>query len=404
MKNKFGWIIVCIVCVGVLFFSCSRKEEAGKSGQAAGSYTFPLSLKKEMSHSLEISYNWLISQQLNDGSWKSDPAITSLALYALVEKPGYMQVAKLDDAIKKGYDYVRKFVKKDGAIYKDDYQSYSTSVALMAFVELGSREDKGIIEGAKKFLLSVQFDESDGIDPKNNYYGGIGYEHADEGRPDLSNTQLAIEALKASDEYEAKYKDMFPAAGNTLETKNDPESLCLQKALVFLARCQNAKEVNNMPYGKNDGGFRYNTISDASDEGKDLSHSYGSMTYAGVKSLLYANVSKSDVRVRRALEWIRKYYTVDENPQLGQSSLYYYYYTFSKCLNALGDNVITDAKGQNHYWREDITKKLISIQHEEGYWVNTDGRYMENVKDITTAYSIIALKYAIKGLNESNIL
>jgi squalene-hopene/tetraprenyl-beta-curcumene cyclase len=403
MKNKFTWIAALIVCIAVLFSSCSGKQEAGKNGQAASSYTFPLSLKKEMSHSLEVSYNWLISQQLKDGSWKSDPAITSLALYALIEKPGYMQVAKLDDAVKRGFDYVRKFVKKDGAIYKDDYQSYSTSVALLAFAELGSKEDKGIIEGAKRFLLGVQYNESAKIDQKNNYYGGIGYEHLDGNRPDLSNTQLAIEALKASDEYEAKYKDLFPAQ-NATEMKNDPESLCLQKALVFLARCQNAKEVNNMPYAENDGGFRYDTIADTSDEGKDLSHSYGSMTYAGVKSLLFANVSKSDIRVKRAIEWIQKYYTVDENPQLGQSSLYFYYYTFAKCFNALGDNSITDDKGKIHYWREDLTKKLISLQHEEGYWVNTDGRWMENVKDITTSYSIIALKFAIKGLNESNIL
>jgi squalene-hopene/tetraprenyl-beta-curcumene cyclase len=54
-----------------------------------------------------------------------------------------------------------------------------------------------------------------------------------------------------------------------------------------------------------------------------------------------------------------------------------------------------DSKGNMHYWREDFIKKIISLQHEEGYWVNPDGRYQENVKDLATAYSVIAMKHAL---------
>ena len=38
------------------------------------------------------------------------------------------------------------------------------------------------------------------------------------------------------------------------------------------------------------------------------------MTYAGLKSFLYAGVSKDDPRVKAAVEWVRKHYTVTENP------------------------------------------------------------------------------------------
>jgi squalene-hopene/tetraprenyl-beta-curcumene cyclase len=136
---------------------------------------------------------------------------------------------------------------------------------------------------------------------------------------------------------------------------------------------------------------------------EDRSHSYGSMTYAGVKSLLYANVPKDDIRITMAMDWIKEHYTLEENPGFGTTSLYYYYMTFSKCLSILGDNVIVDKNGISHPWREDIVKKMISLQHEEGYWENSDGRYWENIKDLATAYSLIAIKYAFKGLKKKDI-
>jgi squalene-hopene/tetraprenyl-beta-curcumene cyclase len=122
------------------------------------------------------------------------------------------------------------------------------------------------------------------------------------------------------------------------------------------------------------------------------------MTYAGVKSLVYARVDRDDIRVTRAVSWIRSHYTLEENPGFGTAALYYYYMTFAKCLDALGEEVIVDDKGTKHYWREDVIKKLISLQHEEGYWVNPDARYWQNIKDLVTAYSIIGMKFALKGM------
>jgi len=50
-----------------------------------------------------------------------------------------------------------------------------------------------------------------------------------------------------------------------------------------------------MPYATNDGGFIYET----GHYKEDRSHSYGSMTYAGLKSLLFARVDKEDIRVKK---------------------------------------------------------------------------------------------------------
>ena len=43
------------------------------------------------------------------------------------------------------------------------------------------------------------------------------------------------------------------------------------------------------------------------------------MTYAGLKSMIYAGLSRDDPRVKAVLSYIIQHYTVDENPGLAQS-------------------------------------------------------------------------------------
>ena len=66
------------------------------------------------------------------------------------------------------------------------------------------------------------------------------------------------------------------------------------------------------------------------------------MTYAGLKSMIYAGLTKDDPRVKAAMEWIGKNWTLDENPGMqyadpsdpasAQSGLYYYYHTLARAL------------------------------------------------------------------------
>ncbi|ETR69545.1 MAG: hypothetical protein OMM_09501 [Candidatus Magnetoglobus multicellularis str. Araruama] len=106
------------------------------------------------------------------------------------------------------------------------------------------------------------------------YYGGIGYGGDD--RPDLSNTQLALEAIHAAEAYESRLKNVIPQTVSKIEADKKEFGLHWKKALVFLARCQNVKAVNKMPYATDDGGFIYETGTYK----KERSHSYGSMTYS----------------------------------------------------------------------------------------------------------------------------
>lgn len=386
--------LLAILLLGGLFFSGSLCYGGTKSIQLqpVKDASQNISLLKEAKHSLTLAHDFLLTSQLENGSWKNEPAITALVLYSFLLNPIYNPGAKSEKALLKGFEYLETFVKPDGGIYRNEYKSYTTAVCLLAFTESKLEKYKTLINNAKQFLIQFQVDESEGITEDHQFYGGIGY-GGDE-RPDLSNTQLALDAIKAAEDYEASYSGVVPANLSKVEKDERELGLHWRKALIFLARCQNVKAVNDMPYAEDDGGFIYET----GHYKEERSHSYGSMTYAGVKSLLYARVDKEDIRVKRAVSWIRSHYTLDENPGFGQAALYYYYMTFAKCLDALGEDVIVDDKGNKHYWREDLIKKLISLQHEKGYWVNPDARYWQNIKDLVTSYAIIGMKFALRGM------
>ena len=39
----------------------------------------------------------------------------------------------------------------------------------------------------------------------------------------------------------------------------------------------------------------------------------------------------------------------------------------AKALQTAGETFVTDAKGRSHNWRDELGRKLISLQHPEGY-------------------------------------
>ena len=117
------------------------------------------------------------------------------------------------------------------------------------------------------------------------------------------------------------------------------------------------------------------------------------MTYAGLKSFLYAGVDKHDVRVRAALDWISRNYDVKSNPGMGAQGLFYYYHTFAKALHTIGEPMVVDAKGVSHHWRNDLIRQLSEIQNEDGSWTNKADRWYEGDANLVTAYALLALSY-----------
>jgi squalene-hopene/tetraprenyl-beta-curcumene cyclase len=170
--------------------------------------------------------------------------------------------------------------------------------------------------------------------------------------------------------------------------------------LVFVSRCQNLESENNTtPFAaKNpDGGFYYTPAAGGDSEAGKLDNgglrSYASMTYAGLKSMIYAGVKPDDPRVKAAVKWCQLHYGLDENPGMGQAGLFYYYHTFAKALATAGMNEIEDAKGVKHNWRQDLLAELVRRQRPNGSWVNESDKWFEADAGLVTGYALLSLAY-----------
>ena len=325
---------------------------------------------------------YLKSAQEPDGSWGRYPATTALALAAFLRN-GRNEIK--EPAVAKGVKYLLAAVREDGGIYSNaDPQmalpNYNTALCLMTLALTRNAAYVPIIHKAQAFLIKAQFDEDDGLRPSDPKYGGMGYgdDPGDEDRPDLSNLQMALEALK--------------------ESGAETSSPVWKKAVIFIQRVQNRKVSNDQAWvkdGPNDGGFAYDTKG-TTFSGSGGHASYGSMSYAGLKSYIYAGVDRNDPRAKAAWDWIRANYTLTEHPGMGDASLYYYYHTVAKTFDVYGQKVFKDTKGKSHDWPHELATQLTSTQHPDGSWFNTNGRFWEDRPALVTSYTLIALSYCLK--------
>jgi squalene-hopene/tetraprenyl-beta-curcumene cyclase len=318
--------------------------------------------------------------QAADGSYSKQvgPAVTALCTTALLRHGRSPD----DPTVAKSLKYLESFVKQDGGIYLRGtvYRNYDTCLSLICFAAANKdgRYDK-LIKGADGFVKKVQWDEEEGKTKADFSWGGAGYGKYK--RPDLSNTAYLIEALKA--------------AGNGADSE------AMKRALIFVSRCQNLEtEHNQTPNAaKNpDGGFYYTGAGEGESKADRTAtgglRSYASMTYAGLKSMIFAGVGPDDPRVKAAYTWAQKNYDLKSNPGMGASGLYYYYHTFAKTLDAIGEDTIADAEGVKHDWRKELIAELASRQNEDGSWVNKKSpRWIEGDPNLVTGYALLALSY-----------
>ena len=320
---------------------------------------------------------FLIEQgQEPDGSFSPQvgPAVTALAVTALVESGTPADHA----AVTKGIDYLLSFRQPDGGIHRPNstVANYETAIALVALVASntdGRHDDT--LAAAQRFLTGIQWDGAE-AGAESPTYGGAGY--GSHQRPDLSNTAFLIEALRTA------------GAG-----EDDP---AIQRALVFVSRSQNLEGPHNtlpMATKNPDGGFYYTPANGGESQAGETPagglRSYGSMTYAGLKSMIYAGVAKDDPRVVAATDWLRRHYTFAENPGMGDAGHYYYLHTAAKALDALGEETVRDADGTSHRWREELAAAILSRQQPDGSWVNTNPRWLEGDANLVTSYALLAL-------------
>ncbi len=329
---------------------------------------------------------YLISAQESGGGWVADrgPGVSALVLKALIQTPG---IGAEHPAVQRGITAVLESQRDDGGVYGADglLKNYESSVTLSMLGVVPGAAHKPQIEKLQAFLKNLQWDESESIDHQNPWYGGAGYGMGK--RPDLSNTQLMLDALRDSG---------LP-----------PDDPAYQKALAFVQRCQMIGESNDQAFakGSTQGGFIYSPANGGESkamyvetEGRKELRAYGSMSYAGLKSMLYAGLSKDDARVKAVVAWLERHWTLEQNPNMPEAQakegLFYYYHTMARALAAYGDWAVRASNGRMHLWRHELVEQLGRMQRDDGSWANDADRWFEGYPQLTTAYAMLALQAA----------
>jgi squalene-hopene/tetraprenyl-beta-curcumene cyclase len=383
-------------------------KPAGPADAAsAGGYGYAANLgndlDKKVGDSLKKARKFLLAQRDDaTGMFKAQGPVvgfTAIATMALIASTARESVAA-DPTIGKSLEFIASKQKADGAIAgdKQDWANYETSASICAFANARVAKFSAVQAKARDYVLSLQIQG----DEKDVNFGGFPYEKEGDiqDTSDLSNAQYA--AAAAHD------------AGVT-------DKAFWARLVKFLDRSQNRSEGNDsvvkvkvgdvekQAVSGNDGGAGYGPGKSKAGwierpDGKVEPRSYGSMTYALLKCLLYAGVKTDDPRVTAAVAWLSKNFTVERNPgfesdkdpKKGMQGYYYFLETMSRALAEYEKTtgkalVVTDAAGKPHDWRKELSAKIVSLQKADGTWSNEQDRWEEGSPLLVTSYMVEAL-------------
>jgi len=330
---------------------------------------------------------WLAAHQGENGVWSDArfPALSALALWALAGSDDAAAAAAADKAVA----FLLTCVQTNGGIYAEvpgrkggGLSNYNTAICLTALHATGRKDLTRVIQNARAFLAASQYTGADEF-----HFGGFGYDHQNQREyTDLMNTHFAVEAMRRTQDVE----DLRPPG----EARAD---INWEHVLRYVERLQAQPEDGD----DNAGGFVYNPIDakagvETNDAGRVILRAYGSITYAGLMALLYADVPRDDPRVVSAVDYAARHWTLDENPGMGDQGLYFYYNVIARALTAgrLDAIVRRDGAGGPIRWREELARKVMSLQTPDGSWANENNRFWENDPVLATAYSMLTLQLA----------
>jgi len=367
---------------------------------AAAPAALPLSSPSMMPRAAELQAaidrgtSYLLKSQNSNGWWSTpeQPAVTALVLASLNFNPSRRDPKNATSEINRAYDFILSSAKPDGSIQRSGLANYNTALCLIALASANDGNFKPVILAARKYLANSQIDF--GVKGTNDtpFDGGIGYgskyQHSD-----MNNTLIAIEAMRLSEGLLVK--------DGPGESK--PESDVDWAAVArFLENCQNLPSINKADWvssnPKDLGGFVYYPgVSNAggvtnAQTGRVALRSYGSMSYGGLLSYIYARVDENDPRVVAVLGWLRANYTLAENPGMGRQGYYYYLHLMTKALSAARVEKLKLSDGSEVDWRAEVASQLIKLQKPDGSWVNPEKRFWETDSILVTSYALMALE------------
>jgi squalene-hopene/tetraprenyl-beta-curcumene cyclase len=384
--------LVCLVILALATVALAGETVSPDPQPIAVGPASDISLAKEVEHAIDRGLAFLLTSQNEAGWWSTadHPALTGLVLSAFLGHPNDRHRTNPSPAIGKGLRFIVDSAKPDGRIYRTSLANYNTAISAMVLYLSADPAYTPIVERARRFLIRSQVDTGKQGALDSPFDGGVGYNDKYE-HSDLNNTLMALETL-----YYTRPKGA-----------EDADDLDWTAAIHFIQHCQNLTSHNDQPWASDDsenkGGFVYLPGESKAGEmklasGRTALRSYGSMSYAGLLSYVYADLDRDDPRVTAVYDWLQRNYTLDENPGLGSEGLYFYYHTMAKALATYGVDELSLASGEKINWRKDLALRLLNLQKTEGQWVNDNGRWWERDPILVTSYAVIALEVLHRGL------
>ena len=366
---------------------------------------FDAALEKEVADAIAKARTFLLSQQQDNGGFtdraveqmRENVSFTAMAVSALVAGTPSMNVSK-DEHIRKGLAFLVKFQREDGAIVDDPkWTNYCTSAAVSALAMAKVGEFRSNQSKAMAYLEKSQI-----VDEANkDSFGGFPYK--DGQSADGSNAFITVSALEDAgmpkDSIVRKRMERF-ASGLQNSSESNPGEI-----VITTGEGEERTVVSS-----DDGGAIYRRGESKAglvkrSDGRWEFKSYGSMTYAVLKLMLFAGVGADDPRVKALVGWISNHWTLERNPgfehaedpqSAGQQGYFYYLFTVARALSAYEQTtgeplVVRDADGRKHNWRVEVARALLGRQAEDGSWRNPVDRWMEGLQTLATAFAVQTL-------------
>lgn len=357
--------------------------------------TRDVSFSHEIQQAIDRGLAWLAANQNTNGWWSTPdhPAVTALALMAWAGRPEGSP-APAPTGLKRGHDFLLQCVQPEGGIHRSNLVTYNTALSMMALLAAREPAYDGVIRRARQFLIGLQSDFGEKGRMDDVFDGGIGY-GTKYSHSDMGNTLAALEALH--------YSRHLVRDQNVREP-----DLNWEAAIRFLQNCQNLPAYNKQNWASDDpkhrGGFIYypgHSMAGAETNaatGRVALRSYGSISYAGMLSYIYAQLKREDPRVQAVFDWLRGNYTLDENPGMGPQGRFFYFHTMAKALTAAGVTDLELKDGRRVSWRRELAMKLLNLQQPDGSWINTEhARWWEKDPALVTSYAVLALEMIHRG-------
>jgi squalene-hopene/tetraprenyl-beta-curcumene cyclase len=320
------------------------------------------SVRNEIEIALNHGLAWLKEHQNPDGLWSDakEPAPTALVLTAFLREPeGRYRTNPRPSFLEKAATALRTSVQPDGSFLGEARGTPATSICLPALLINGDPADERRARMARDFLWRQI--NSGRADAKTGLR---------EGRPSLTETAAALEALRA---WAAAHLHRKPASGKTPNWAG---------TMAFARRCQ----ILGAKAGNARGGFV--DVPEYQEAGRPT----GAVTCSGLLAFIYMDAKREDPQVEAALDWIKKHYTLAENPGLGAAGVYHYLLLLAKGLTAAG---VTDLEidGRKIDWARAEALKLLDLQNSDGSWINRVSNAEHEGDPVTaTSISIMALE------------